>query len=65
MAPPASAMLAGASAVAGTLSSWVFTNIFNLNFFLPFVVLVDPSMEKSYQITRCLLGKISFSRYLV
>jgi hypothetical protein len=64
MAPPASAMLTGASAVAGTLSHMYITNSFNLNFF-SFLLLLILVWKIQYRITRCLLGKISFSYYWV
>lgn len=65
MAPPASAMLAGASAVTGTCTSThvYITNIFNLNCFLSFF---GPSMENSYQIAWCnLVSQVqSLSEYI-
>lgn len=59
MAPPASAMLAGAAAVTGAYSVVCFTGFSNLNFFFCW----SKYGKSSYQIACCYLGKLLFSYY--
>lgn len=58
MAPPPSAMLAGGATVTGTFALLCFTNFLNLDCFLFFFFFVGPSMERSYRIAWCYLGKL-------